>query len=126
MVESATSGLPRAKAASVFSMTSAAGVAFAEGGAALALDPAGKEDVAHARLDHPGGDVDRLQPRGAEPVHRAAGDRVGQPGEQGGHAGDVAVVLAGLVGVAEVDVVDQRRVDFGALNDGLEDQRGQV
>ena len=33
-------------------------------------------------------------------------DRLGQPGEQHRHAGDVAVVLAGLVGAAEPDVLD--------------------
>ena len=41
------------------------------------------------------------RPGGAEPVDRRAGHRGRQPGEQRRHPGDVAVVLAGLVGGAE-------------------------
>ena len=36
-----------------------------------------------------------------------------QPGQQHGHAGDVAVVLPGAVGVAEVDVVDRAGIEVG-------------
>ena len=41
------------------------------------------------------------------------GTRDGQPGQQRGHAPDVAVLLAGAVGVAEVDVVDPGGVQLG-------------
>ncbi len=68
----------------------------------------------------------RLQPRAAETVDRLPGDADGKPGEQGGHAADVAIVLAGLVGGAHDHVVDQRRVDPGPVHDGAHDVRGQV
>src|SRR2546430_915630 len=59
-----------------------------------------------ARLDR-GGRLRRgLQTAGAEPVHRRAGDRVGEPGEQHRHARHVAVVLARLVGAAEDHLVE--------------------
>ena len=47
---------------------------------------------------------------------RHARNRVGQPGQQRRHPGDVAVVLARLVRAAEVDVLDLRRVDAGSLH----------
>ena len=51
----------------------------------------------------------------------------GNPGEQQSHAGDVAVVLAGLVGAAENHVVDGAPVDAGiALHQRLEGQGRQV
>ncbi len=55
------------------------------------------------------------------------GDLHGQPGEQGGHAGDIAVVLAGLVGAAEDDLVDGVGGDAGLpLEQCPEDVRGEV
>ena len=54
------------------------------------------------------------------------GNGDGQPGEQAGHAGDVAVVFAGLVGGAENDLVDRGRVDAGARDEFSDDQRGQI
>ena len=71
------------------------------------LDPAGEVEVALAQLHRARRRVDRLQARGAEPVHGRSRDAVGQPGEQRRHARDVAVVLARLVGGAEVDVGDR-------------------
>ena len=62
------------------------------------------------------------RPGRAQPVDRDARDRLRQAREQRRHAGDVAVVLAGLVGAAEVDVLDLARVDAGAL-DRLLDRR---
>ena len=50
----------------------------------------------------------------------------GQPGEQHRHPGDVAVVLARLVRAAEDDVLDERRVDAGAVDDRAQDERGEV
>src|SRR6185312_8150368 len=49
-----------------------------------------------------------------------------EAGEQDGHAGDVAVVLAGLVGAAQVDVVDVGGVDADTLDGGRDGDRGQV
>jgi hypothetical protein len=59
-----------------------------------------------AERDGPRGLDDGFEPGGAQPVDGRARHRGGQTGEQGGHAGDVAVLLAGAVGVAEVHVVD--------------------
>src|SRR3546814_15668219 len=42
----------------------------------------------------------------AEAIERDAARRAGKAGEQPGHAGEVAIVLAGLVGAAEDDVVE--------------------
>ena len=50
----------------------------------------------------------------------------GKPGEQQRHPRDVAVVLAGLVGAAEDDVLDERRVDAGAVDEPAQDRGGQV
>ena len=50
----------------------------------------------------------------------------GRPARSSGHPGDVAVVLAGLVGAAEDDVLDERRVDAGPVDDGAQDERGEV
>ena len=59
---------------------------------------------------------DRGEPGGAEPVDRHACDRFRQAREQPGHARDVAIVLAGLVGAAEVHVLDVARLDARALH----------
>ncbi len=96
------------------------------GGAAHRLDPAGEVEVALAELDRAGGGVDRLQAGGAEPVDGGAGDALRQAGEQRRHPRDVAVVLAGLVGGAEVDVDDPLRVDAAALDHGADRVRGEV
>ena len=45
----------------------------------------------------------------------------GKSGQQQRHPGDVPVVLAGLVGAAEDDVLDERRVQAGAIDDGAQD-----
>ena len=69
---------------------------------------------------------DRLEAGAAQPVDRLAGDLDRQPGEERGHAADVAVVLARLVRRAEDDVVDRRGVDPGALDERADDVRRQV
>ena len=56
------------------------------------------------------------RPGRAQAVHGHAGHRLRQARQQRRHARDVAVVLAGLVGAAEVDVLDLGRVDAGALD----------
>ena len=70
--------------------------------------------------------VDRLQPGAAQPVDGQAADLDREAGEEHRHPGDVAVVLAGLVGAAEDDVLDERRVDAGAIDDGAQHERGEV
>ena len=65
----------------------------------------------------------------AEPHRRLTvtpGTVDGKPGEQRAEARDVAVVFAGLVRVAEDDVVDAGRVDAGALHDRAHHDGGEV
>jgi hypothetical protein len=90
------------------------------------LDPAGDDDVGLARLHGHGGVRDGGQAAGAQPVHGVAADRQRQAGEQHGHPRHVAVVLAGLVGVAEDHLVDALGVDAGAPHRLADDQRGEV
>ena len=48
-------------------------------------------------------------------------------GEEGGHAGEVAIVLAGLVGAAEDDVVEIGPVDMGvAVDQRLDGDGGEI
>ena len=86
------------------------------GRAAHRLDAAGQVEVALTQLHRPGGAVDRLQAGGAEAVDGGAGDALREPGQQRRHPRHVAVVLAGLVGGAEVDVDDPLGVDAAALD----------
>src|SRR5260370_556178 len=55
----------------------------------------------------------RLEAGRAQSVERDAPDRIRQARQEQRHAGDVAVVLAGLVGAAEIDLVERRPVDLG-------------
>ena len=70
------------------------------------LDAAGDEEVAVARDHGVACPDDRREPRRTEAVDGDAGDRVREPGEQRGEAGDVPIVLARLVRAAEPDVLD--------------------
>ena len=90
------------------------------------FDAAADEHVAVADGDRVRGRVDRLEPRAAQPVDGQPADLDREVGEEQRHPRDVAVVLAGLVGAAEDDVLDERRVQAGPLDDGAQDGRGQV
>jgi hypothetical protein len=70
------------------------------------FDAAGNGEFHVAGADRPRRVADRVQPRGAQPVDGDAGDRVRQPGKQQRHARHVAIVLAGLIGAAEKDLVE--------------------
>ena len=80
------------------------------------LDAARHDDIRVAGHDRVRGAVDRLEARAAEAVHGLARDLDRQPREQHRHPRDVPVLLARAVRVAEDDVVDERRVDPGALD----------
>ena len=82
------------------------------------LDAAADEHVAVADGDRVRRRVDRLEAGAAQPVDGQAADLDREAGQQQRHPRDVAVVLAGLVGAAEDDVLDERRVDAGAVDDG--------
>src|SRR3546814_10130476 len=76
-----------------------------ERGAAHAFRPAGDDEVGIAAADRPRRHGNSVHAGAAEAIERDAARRVGKAGEQPGHAGEVAIVLAGLVGAAEDDVV---------------------
>jgi hypothetical protein len=90
------------------------------------FDTAADEHVAVTDRDRVGRRVDRLEPGPAQPIDRQPADLDRQPGEEEGHPGHVAIVLAGLVGAAEDDVLDEGRVDAGAIDDGPDRRRRQV
>ena len=95
-------------------------------GAGHRLDAAADEDVAVADRDRVRRGVDRLEPRPAQPVDRQPAHLDREVGEQQGHPRDVAVVLAGLVGAAQDHVLDERRVDAGAVDDRAQDDGREV
>jgi hypothetical protein len=72
------------------------------------------------------GGHDGREPGGAEPVDRHARDRLWEACEQSGHPGDIAIVLAGLVRGAEVDVLDFGRVHARSLDGFLDHESGEV
>ena len=90
------------------------------------LGAARHEELAVAGDHRMAGRDDCREAGGAESVHRHAGHRVRQAREQRGHARDVPVVLAGLVGRAEVDIFDVCRRHTGALDHGPDSERGEI
>ena len=96
------------------------------GGAGHALHASGDVGFALAAADCPCGLIYRVQTAGAKAVHRDAAGRLGKPGQQECHSGNVTIVLAGLIGAAKIDLLDFRRVHARALNDLTDDQRSHV
>src|SRR5262249_27414032 len=91
------------------------------------LDAAGDGEIDLAAFDRARGVADRVETGGAEAVDGEAGDGIGKSGNQQGHARDVAVVLAGLIGAAKHDLVDRRPIDVGmALEKRLDRHGGKV
>src|SRR5690606_3899838 len=77
--------------------------------------------------DGAGGDADGVEAGAAQAVDGGGGDFHGQARQQHGHAGDVAVVFAGLVGAAVDQVVDLGPVDVRiARHQCLDRQRREV
>ena len=91
----------------------------------LSTPPATKS-VAFAGPDRVRGARGGLQPRAAETVHRLSRDLDRQAGEQRGHARDVAVVLARLVGAAEDHVIDPVGRESGAREQAANGRRGEI
>ncbi len=102
------------------------GLAQDERRAAHRLDAARDGDLRVAGQDRVARGHHRREARRAEPVERHARHRVGQSGEERGHAGHVAIVLPGLVRAAEVDVVDRGGVHPRALDGARDRDPGQV
>mmetsp|Transcript_15807 Transcript_15807/g.43875 ORF Transcript_15807/g.43875 Transcript_15807/m.43875 type:complete len:229 (-) Transcript_15807:274-960(-) len=105
----------------------ALGLGHHEGRAAHALHAAGDHQPGLAGADGARRRAHRVQARTAQPVDRHARHVDGQACEQGGHAGHVAVVLAGLVGAAVDHILHRRPVQARvAGHQGLERQRAEV
>jgi hypothetical protein len=69
---------------------------------------------------------DCLKPRAAQPVHGLSGNGVGESCKHCGHAGDIAIVLACLVGCPKDHVLDLV-CDYTARGNGLAyRERGKV
>ena len=95
-------------------------------GAGHRFDAAADEHVAVADRDGVGGRVDRLEAGPAQPVDGQAADLDREVRQEQRHPRDVAVVLAGLVGTAEDDVLDERRIEPGPVHHGAQHGRGKV
>jgi hypothetical protein len=89
------------------------GLAHDEGRARHALDAAGDHQLGVAGADGARRAADGIHARAAQAVDRGAGHRRAAGRKEQGHARDVAVVLAGLVGAAVDDVVDALQSRFG-------------
>ena len=87
------------------------------------LDAAGQHHVGVPGLDGPRAGHRRVERGAAEPVDRHRRHRDRQAGEQHRHPADVAVVLAGAVGVAPDHVADPLRVEAGRLRQQAGDRR---
>ena len=79
--------------------------------AAHRLNPAHDHDVCLSQGDLPRTDDRRIQARTAQPVDGCRRHRRRQAREQAGHAGDVPVILASAVRVAEQHLVNSRRIE---------------
>ena len=79
----------------------------------IELDAAADRHVVLAGHHLRGGEVDRIEARGAEAVDLHARDRVAVAGVERRGARDVAARLADRIDAAEHHVIDQRRVGAG-------------
>ncbi len=83
-------------------------------------------DVISARDDPLGGEVQGLLRGSALPVHAGGGDRLGETGGQHRCAADVGRLIADLADASGYHVVDERRVEPGALDEGSQRRTEQV
>ncbi len=104
----------------------AAGQRGAHRGARHRLDATGDDDVVVAGHHAGDGEVQRLLAGAALAVHGDTGDGLGPSGGQHGGARDVERLLAGLHDAAPDDIVDESRIDPGALHQTVEDLGRQV
>jgi len=96
------------------------------GATAHALHAASDEHLPLPGQDGPRRHVDRAQAAGAQPVKRDRRHRHREAGQQRRHAGHVAVILPGLVGAAQVHLLDCGGVQPRPCHQGLEHVGGQV
>ena len=90
------------------------------------LDAAGDDEVVVPGDEARGGEVHGLLARAALAVDGGAGHRLGEAGGERGVARDVDALLADLRDAAPQDVVDERGVDPGTGDEGVEHGGRQV
>ena len=73
-----------------------------------------------------GGEIDRIEPRGAEPVDLHARHLLAEARLQNGRAGDIAAGFADGIDTTEHHVFHQFRVEIVAAADGVEGGDGQI
>ena len=73
-----------------------------------------------------GGEIHRIEARGAEAVDLHAGHRVAEARRQRPHASDVAAGFADRIDAAHDDVVDPGRFELIAVLDRLQRGRGEM
>ena len=89
--------------------------------------PPAIDELGFASANRARGEIDGIEPRTAQTVDRRAGHAVRQAGQQRRHARDVAIVLAGLVGAAEEDVIDRGPIDARvALHERMQRDRAEI
>ena len=81
-----------------------------------AFNTTGHHDLSFAARDGARGDGHRVEARTTETVDGRGGDGHRKAGEQRGHAGDVAIILAGLIGAADEHVIHRGGVEGGVAD----------
>ena len=99
----------------------------AHGARDMLSTPPAMYDLALAGFDGAHRGVDRRQARGTQTVESDRGHLHREARQQQRHAGDVAVVFAGLVGAAQVHLFNDLELrTFARRRTSVEDQRRQV
>jgi hypothetical protein len=88
-----------------------------------AFDAARDDDVCRPVADGAGGGDHGIKPRGAEAVHGQRRDSRAEAREEDSHPGDVAVVLARLIGAAKDHFADGQVVE---VQEAVDDPGGEV
>jgi hypothetical protein len=88
------------------------------------LSAAGDDQLRVAAGDGPRRERHGVEPRAAQAVDRRARNAVRNASQQARHPRDVAVVFAGLVGAAEVHVIDSCRIERAVARDQGLDRAG--
>ncbi len=90
------------------------------------LDPARHDDLGISGKNRAAALNDGLEAGAAQSIDRRAGHGCRQAREQHRHSGDVPVLLARTVGVAENDVIDRRGIERHPVDELAEDGRREV
>ena len=103
------------------------GLAHDQRSASHGLNAPCDRELGFAATDGARGIADRIESRGAQPVHGHPWHAIRDAGQEQRHAGHVAIVLARLVGAAEHHLIELGPVDVGmALDQGPDRDGGKV